>query len=119
MKELRRFETEAQDGKLAHQRLRVWHAAQALVRLVHEKGIGHSELRNQAERASVSAALGIAEGAALDGASRKRHFRIARASAVEVVAAYELAAAIGEHVPLVDVQELAEIIAGMLTRMIR
>ena len=64
-------------------------------------------------------ALNIAEASALDGGNRRRHFRIARASAIETVAAYELAEAIGEKVPVAAVRELAAAIAAMLTSLAR
>ncbi len=45
--------------------------------------------------------------------------QIARASDVEVVAAYELAEAIGEPVALSEITRLGIIIASMLTGLIR
>jgi len=45
--------------------------------------------------------------------------QIARASDVEVVAAYELAEAIGESVALSEITRLGIIIASMLTGLIR
>jgi len=91
---------------LLHHRLRAWHRAVELVQLVHAAPIGDAELREQASRAARSCALNIAEGAALRGAAKRRHFVIAQGSVVETVAAYELAAAIGERVPVARVQEL-------------
>jgi four helix bundle protein len=76
-----------------------------------------AELRNQATRAAKSVALNIAEGAPYQGRSRRRFFRIARASVVEVVAAYELAAAIGEEVPIAQVAEEVDAIYAMLSRL--
>ena len=70
-------------------------------------------------RAAKSVGCNIAEGAALDGASKKRHYRIAKGSAVEVVAAYELASDIGETVPTDEVTRLGAAIASMLTGLIR
>ena len=106
-------------SRLSHHRLHVWHLSMDLVRLVHRARIGHAELRDQAQRASISTALGIAEGAGLEGAARKRHFRLAKASGLEVCSAYELAEAIGEPVPRAQVQQLATSIVAMLTRLIR
>ena len=80
--------------KLSHHRLRVWHLALELVKLTKASPIGDAELRDHGSRAAKSVALNIAEGAALDGAAQRRHFGIARASVVEAVAAYEIAAAI-------------------------
>ena len=87
---------------LSHHRLRVWAKARQLVRLVGKSPIGDAELRHQASRAAKSVGCNIAEGAALDGASKKKHYKIARGSAVEVVAAYELASDIGETAPVDD-----------------
>lgn len=98
---------------------RVWHLALELVKLTKASPIGDAELRDHGSRAAKSVALNIAEGAALDGAAQRRHFGIARASVVEAVAAYEIAAAIGERVPLIQVLELGCAVAGMLTKLIR
>ena len=103
---------------LNHHRLRVWHEAMSLVKLVHQNRICDAELRDQATRASKSVALNIAEAAAFDGALAKKHFRIARASTVETVAAYELAVAIGESVPAEAVTQLGTVVASMLTGLI-
>jgi four helix bundle protein len=105
--------------QLSHHRLIVWHKAMELVRLVKQAPIGDAELRDQAMRACRSAALNIAEGAALEGAAKRRHFGIARGSACETAAAYELAEAIGEKLPVADVVSLAAEVAAMLTRLIR
>ena len=109
----------AERAALPHQRLRVWHAAVELLSLVQREPPGDAELRDQATRAAKSVALGIAEGAALEGAMRVRHLKIARASAIEVAAAYELADTVGERVPRVRVERLATAVYAMLTRMIR
>ncbi len=108
-----------QQSKLSHHRLRVWEKARQLVRLVSKNPIGDAELRLQASKASKSVGCNIAEGAALDGASKKRHYKIAKGSAVEVVAAYELASDIGETVPTDEVTQLGAAIASMLTGLIR
>ena len=108
-----------QRHELSHHRLRVWQKARQLVRLVSKNPIGDAELRGQASRAAKSVGCNIAEGAALDGASKKRHYRIAKGSAVEVVAAYELASDIGETVPTDEVTRLGAAIASMLTGLIR
>jgi len=104
---------------LTHHRLRIWKTAVELVEIVHRQPLGHSELRDQAQRASISAALNIAEGAAHDGAAKKRHFRLARASAIEVGAAYELATAVGEKVCVQKVSSLCAQIAAVLTKLVR
>ena len=105
-------------SKLAHHRLRVWEESRKLVRLVHGAPLENTELRNQASRASLSVGLNIAEGAALEGGAKKRHYKIARGSVVEVVAAYELGQDLGFKVPLRDVQELGAVIASMLSGLI-
>jgi four helix bundle protein len=109
----------AEGAMLPHQRLRLWHAGVELLGVVQREPPGDAELRDQAMRAVRSVCLGIAEGAALEGAHKNRHLRIARASAVEVAAAYELAEAIGERVPRARVEQLATAAYAMLTRMIR
>lgn len=103
---------------LPHQSLRVWHRAVALVQLCSKQAPRDSELRNQTSRAAKSVALNIAEGAPLSGRSRERFFRIARASAVEVAAGYELASAIGERVPVGQVTHLVDEIYAMLTKLL-
>jgi four helix bundle protein len=106
-------------GQLSHHRLHVWHKALALVKLVKASPIGDAELRDQASRACRSAALNIAEAAGLDGAAKRRHFSIARGSAIEVAAAYELAGALGEKVAITEIVGVAAEVAAMLTRLIR
>ena len=105
--------------RLCHHRLHVWHYAIQLVRLVKAQPIGDRELRDQAERACRSTALNIAEGAALEGAAKRRHYKIARASGVETVAAYELAQALGESVEVEELTRLGIIIVSMLSDLIR
>jgi four helix bundle protein len=106
-------------GALSHHRLLVWHKALALVRAVKASPVGDAELRDQATRACRSAALNIAEASALEGAAKRRHFGIARASAVETAAAYELARALGETVDADEVVGLAAEVAAMLTALLR
>ena len=77
------------------------------------------ELRNQALRAAKSVALNIAEAASLSGRARIRFFSIARASLIEVAAAYELADALGDKTHTADVPTLADEIYAMLTKLIR
>ncbi|MCA9601657.1 MAG: four helix bundle protein [Polyangiales bacterium] len=105
--------------QLSHHSLHVYRLALALVRFVHRNPIGHRELRDQAQRASVSVGLGIAEGAGLDGAAKRRHYSIARASCLEVAAAYELAEAIGEKVACAQIQTQALPIIRILSRLTR
>ena len=64
-------------------------------------------------------ALNVAEGAAVAGAAKRRHFVIALGSVTEVVAAYELAAAIGEPVDVARVVELGAALSAMLCALAR
>ena len=104
---------------LPHQRLHVWRKAVSLVEVCSNKPPNDAELRNHALRAAKSVALNIAEGAPLEGRSRSRFFHIARASVLEVAAAYELASAIGEDVPATEVAGKADEIYAMLTKLMR
>ena len=104
---------------LSHHRLHVWHKARQLVRLVCSHPIGDAELRLHASKAAKSVGLNTAEGSGLDGAARKKHYKIARGSVIEVVAAYELAADTGETIPLEEVSRLGAAIASMLSGLIR
>ena len=113
------METRQDHRGLPHHGLRVWWRSLDLVKLVKRCPPGHAELRDQATRAAMSVGLNITEGAALEGAARLRHYKSARGSVVEVVAAYQMAEAIGESVPLADVLEHGRAIYAMLTKMIR
>jgi len=104
---------------LAHHRLIVWQRAIELVRFVQRHPIGDAELRAQAKEAARSSALNIVEGAAVRGAAKERHFVIAQGSATEVVGAYEIAEALGESLPVVEVQRLGAEIVAMLLGLIR
>jgi four helix bundle protein len=97
----------------------VWERAAALVELCARQPPADAELRQQTMRAVKSVALNVAEGAALAGRARARFFRTARASLVEVTAAYELAELLGEAVPTSEVAELADHIYAMLTKLLR
>ena len=105
--------------ELNYRRFLVWKRAVELVRVVGERPLGDAELRNQARRAATSVGLNIAEGCGLVGAMRTKHFKVARGSVAEVAAAYDLAAALGEPVPLEHVADLANQLAAMLTALIR
>ncbi len=104
---------------LGHHRFLVWSRALELNRLVRRYPIGDAELRRQAQRAATSVALNIAEGAAQGGGARGRHFRIACGSVTEVAAAYEIADAIGESVPVAEILDRANQLAAMLSALIR
>ncbi len=105
--------------QLTHHKLKVFGEALELLRIVHQGPIRDAELRDQANRAARSAALNIAEGAAVGDGNRQKHFRIARGSAIETVAAYDLAEAIGETVPVDAVRERGATVVAMLTGLLR
>ena len=104
---------------LAHHRLIVWQRAVELVKLVQRYPIADAELRGQANRAARSAGLNIVEGAAVRGAAKERHFVIAQGSVTEVVGAYELAEALGEVLPVAEVQHRGAEVAAMLFGLMR
>ena len=80
---------------------------------VHEAKIGDSELREQATRAAKSTFLNLAEGLPNEGAGlRRKYFASANGSLHEVVAAVDLAGAIGA----VDAAAASEII-GLSARL--
>ena len=64
-----------------------------------------------------SIALNIAEAAGLDGKRNKSQFRIARGSALEVIAAYELAETYGELLPIAEIRREGTAVVAMLTRL--
>ena len=106
-------------SSLSHHGLIVWDRAVELCQLCHRYPIRDSELRRQSQKAATSVALNIAEGAGQEGGCRGRHFKIAKGSVTEVVAAYEIAHAIGERPPLGEVMALGNRIAAMLSGLIR
>jgi four helix bundle protein len=63
---------------------------------VNEARIAHSELRDQAQRASVGCFLQLAEGLPNDGAGmRRKYFTEANNSLHELIAAVDLACTLG------------------------
>jgi four helix bundle protein len=81
---------------LPFQKLDVYIAAKEIARLVNEARITHTELRDQAERASVSCFLQLAEGLPNDGPGmRRKYFTESNNSLHELVAAVDLACALG------------------------
>ena len=106
-------------GQLSHHRLRVWHEAVALVREVRDVRISDAGLRDQAMRAAQSVALNIAEASGREGNAKKQHMRIARGSVIEVVAAYEVAEAMGKTIDARTVVARGARIAAMLTGLVR
>ena len=78
------------------QKLDCYVAAKELARLVHEAGITHSVLRDQACRAAVSCFLQLAEGLPNEGAGmRRKYFTESNNSLHETVAALDLAQTLG------------------------
>ena len=105
--------------QLSHHRLRVYHLARDLAQIVHRHPLEDAELRSQARRAAISVVLNIAEGAGLEGRAGQRHFRIARGSALETLAAYELASDLGEAVPDEALNDVGYSVVAMLTKLVR
>ena len=84
------------EAELDHERLDVYRAAVAIdaqvVALRRRGARGHAWLYDQAERASGSMVLNLAEALARKGADRAQRLRIARGSALETDAAMQLLA---------------------------
>ncbi len=81
---------------LPFQKLDGYIAAKEIARLVNEARITHTELRDQAQRASVSCFLQLAEGLPNDGPGmRRKYFTESNNSLHELVAAVDLACALG------------------------
>ncbi|MEM6994941.1 MAG: four helix bundle protein, partial [Myxococcota bacterium] len=102
---------------LPHHQLAIYGVARKLLQLVGKRPIGDADLRSQSLRAAQSVVLNIAEGAALRGAAKKRHYRIAGASAVEVAAAYEVAADSGDAVPEAEVAALVGHVYAVMSKL--
>jgi four helix bundle protein len=89
---------------------------------VQEAKIGNSELRDQATRAAIGAFLQLSEGLPNQSAAmRRRYFTIARNSLCEVVAAVDLASALGAIEPrrAQAVLELAARLGAILVALLR
>ncbi len=106
-------------ARLTHHSLRVWREALELVRVTKAAGIRDAVVRDQAHRAAVSVALNVAEGAGRVGKIRLQHFSIARGSVVELVAAFEIAEALGEKLPVDEVRERGAAVSRMLAGLLR
>jgi four helix bundle protein len=107
--------------RFAFQRLDVYAAALELATVVCAAQIGDAELRDQATRAVKSVFLNLAEGLPAQAVGvRRRHFAAANGSLHEVVAALDLAAAIGAIAPgpAAEAQALALRVKQMLWRLI-
>ena len=89
---------------------------------VHEARIGDSELRDQATRAAKSTFLRLAEGLPNDGVGmRRKYFIEANNSLHEVVAAVDLASAIGAIDPSIadEVIDLSARLKPMIRGLLR
>jgi len=106
-------------ARLTHHSLRVWNEALELVRVTKAAGIRDAVVRDQAHRAAVSVALNVAEGAGRASRTRLQHFSIARGSVVELVAAFEVAEALGEKVPVEEVRERGATVSRMLSGLLK
>ena len=81
---------------LRFQKLDVYIAAKEMARLVNEARINHTELRDQAQRASISCFLQLAEGLPNEGPGmRRKYFTESNNSLHELVAAVDLACTLG------------------------
>lgn len=81
---------------LRFQQLDIYLAAKEMARLVNEARIGHTELRDQAQRASISCFLQLAEGLPNRGQGmRRKYFIESNNSLHELIAAVDLACALG------------------------
>src|SRR4051812_14192443 len=85
---------------LPHHRLIAYGLALELVQVVARTRIGQAQLRAQARKSAISAALNTAEGAARESrADKSRLFAIALAECCECCAAVEIAGALGACSP--------------------
>ena len=103
-------------GLMPFQKLDCYVVARELARLVNEADIGHSVLKDQARRASVSCFLQLAEGLPNEGPGmRRKYFTESNNSLHETVAAIDLAEALGALDPdSAPIQELAFRLKRML-----
>jgi four helix bundle protein len=106
------------DNSMAFQRLDIYVAAKEIARLVNEARITHTELRDQAQRASISCFLQLAEGLPNEGQGmRRKYFTESNNSLHELVAAVDLACTLGA-LPAESAQAIQEL--GVRTkRMLR
>ena len=87
--------------------------------MVKKHPIGDATLRYEAGRAAVSILCNAAESCSYDGRAKKRFLTIARGSAFEVAANYEVASDLGETLPLKEVLALIRQIVAISTSIIR
>src|SRR5882672_6872579 len=105
-----------------HQKLDVYRHSLSLSKRVREARIAHAELRDQAERASISVFLALNEGLPHASAKmRAQYFTRAKASLCEVVGALELACAIGalEGAVWRELHEIAARVAAIIVALLR
>ena len=110
------------DNLIAMQRLDIYQVALQLARRVHEAKLQDPELRDQATRAAKSTFLGLAECLPSEGAGlRRKYFVEANNSLHEVVAAVDLAAAIGAIGPAVadEIIDLSARLKPMIRALLR
>ena len=108
--------------RLGFQKMDAYQVAKQLAISVHRGKIKHTELRDQAERAAVSAFLQLSEGLPNDSPGmRRRDFTIARNSLCELVAAIDLATALGalDADAASAIEVLATSLRGMLIALLR
>src|SRR5258706_9097428 len=105
-----------------HQKLDVYRLSLSLAQRVRGARIAHAELRDQAERASVSVFLALNEGLPHASAKmRAQYFMRAKASLCELVGALELAAAIGalEDAAWRELHAIAARVAAIVVALLR
>ena len=106
------------DSRFRFQQLDVYVAAKEIARLLNEAPIAHTELRDQARRASVSCFLQLAEGLPNTGQGmRRKYFTESNNSLHELVAAVDLARGLGA-LPADQAQEI-QALAIRTRRMLR
>ena len=109
--------------QLDHERLDAYRVAVALdaavVAVARRAPRGHAWLGDQAQRASASVVLNLAEAMGREGADRARALRIARGSALEVDAALTLLSQRGGCSPSAraEVRSLNLRVVAMLTKL--
>lgn len=109
-----------------HERMEVYRQALAFVRCAssirRELGVGRGALADQLDRASVSIALNIAEGAGEFAKREKaRFYRIARRSATECAAILDIVRALelAREPPLREGREQLQTIVAMLIGLVK
>jgi four helix bundle protein len=102
------------------QRLDIYRVARRLVVVVEGARVKDRELRDQASRAAKSTLLRLAEGLPQTGAGlRRKYFDESRGSLHELVAALDVAAALGSVEPETarEAMQLAYRLRGMLLKL--